>query len=93
LIKGVVNPDLVLKLFNSLISILQRGVAVGAFRPLEPRQTAVNIVGACAFYFVVNENLKYLWAEQQMLSQEMLDEHAREAIEPIVAGVQSQLKK
>ena len=80
-----------LKVFNSLISILQRGVASGEFRALEPRQAAVNIVGACAFYFVVHENLKYLWPNRRMLSKKMLDEHAQEAIDFIMVGVKSSL--
>ncbi|NER84339.1 MAG: TetR/AcrR family transcriptional regulator [Leptolyngbya sp. SIO1D8] len=73
--------------FDKLISILQKGIAEGVFRPLEPRQTAVNIVGVCAFYFVVNENLKYLWADQQMFSQERLDSHTQEAMNLVMAGV------
>ncbi len=73
--------------FDKLICVLQQGIAKSVFRPLEPRQTAVNIVGVCAFYFVVNENLKYLWADQQMFSQKRLDEHTQEAINLIMAGV------
>jgi TetR/AcrR family transcriptional regulator len=73
--------------FDRLISVLQQGIAKGVFRPLESRQTAVNIVGVCAFYFVVNENLKYLWTDQQMFSQKRLDEHAQEAIDLIMAGI------
>ena len=79
--------------FDKLISVLQEGIAKGVFRTLEPRQTAVNIVGVCAFYFVVNENLKYLWADQQMFSQKRLDKHAQESIDLIMAGVKSTLSE
>ena len=76
-----------LNVFNSLIAILQRGITTKEFRPLEPRQTAVNIVGTCVFYFVVHENLKYLWPKRRMLSKPMLDEHEQEALDFILRGV------
>ena len=76
-----------LRVFDSLIAILQRGIAMGEFRPLDPRQAAVNMVGTCAFYFVVHENLKYLWPNRHMLSKAMLDEHAQEAINFVMTAV------
>lgn len=78
-----------LNVFNSLIAILRRGITVGEFRTLEPRQAAVNMVGTCVFYFVVRENLKYLWPNRRMLSKKMLDEHAQEATDLIMSGVKA----
>jgi TetR/AcrR family transcriptional regulator len=48
-------------LYGTIIQILEQGIQLGVFRQLNPRHTAVNIVGTCAFYFTAQENLKYLW--------------------------------
>ncbi len=77
------------KIYGELISILERGVAEGAFRPLDPQHTAVNIMGACVFYFGAQENLKPLWSGRRMLSKPMLEQHAHEAINFILAGVKA----
>lgn len=74
-------------LYGTIIQILEQGIAAGAFRQLEPRHTALNIVGTCAFYFTAQENLKYLWPGKRMLGKDQLQQHAREAIDLIMAGV------
>jgi AcrR family transcriptional regulator len=75
------------QLYGMLTKILADGIAQGVFRSLEPRHTAVNIVGTCVFYLAAHENIKHLWKGKRMLSKAMLEEHAEEAINFIKAGV------
>ncbi len=74
-------------LYGTIIEILERGMMSGAFRPLEPRHTAVNMVGTCAFYFIAQENLKYMWPGKRLLGKELLQRHTQESIDLIMAGV------
>jgi TetR/AcrR family transcriptional regulator len=74
-------------LYGTIIHILEQGIAAGVFRQLEPRHTAVNIVGTCAFYFTAQENLKYLWPGKRLLGKDLLQQHAQESIDLIMAGV------
>jgi TetR/AcrR family transcriptional regulator len=78
-------------LYGTIIEILERGMLSGGFRQLEPRHTAVNIVGACSFYFTAQENLKYLWPGRKLLGKELLQSHTQESIDLIMAGVRNQL--
>jgi TetR/AcrR family transcriptional regulator len=74
-------------LYGTIIEILEQGIQLGVFRQLNPRHTAVNIVGTCAFYFTAQENLKYLWQGKRMLGKEQLQFHTQESIDLIMAGV------
>jgi TetR/AcrR family transcriptional regulator len=74
-------------LYGTIVQILEQGMSLGIFRQLEPRHTAVNIVGTCAFYFTAQENLKYLWPGKRLLGKELLQSHAQESIDLIMAGV------
>ena len=71
-----------------LIAILERGVADGSFRSLDPRFTGIDIMGICVFYFLGREGIKHLFPGQQMLSKLMLELHVQQAIDLILAGVQ-----
>ncbi|WP_224095696.1 TetR/AcrR family transcriptional regulator [Nostoc sp. MS1] len=70
-----------------LISILQRGVEEGSFRPLDPFGSAINIMGTCLFYFIGAGNIKHFPQGKRLLSKAMLKSHAQEAISLILAGV------
>jgi TetR/AcrR family transcriptional regulator len=74
-------------LYGKLMYLLEQGIAEGVFRPLEPRHTAINIVGTCAFYFIALENIKYLWPGKKMLGKEMMNQHSQEAMDMILAGI------
>jgi TetR/AcrR family transcriptional regulator len=76
-------------LYGTIISILEQGITAGVFRQLEPRHTAVNIVGTCAFYFTAQENLKYLWPGKRLLGKDLLQGHAQESIDLIMAGIRN----
>jgi TetR/AcrR family transcriptional regulator len=76
-------------LYGTIVKILEQGMSLGIFRQLEPRHTAVNIVGTCAFYFTAQENLKYLWPGKRLLGKESLQSHAKESIDLIMAGVRN----
>lgn len=60
-----------LNIYSTLINILERGIVEGTFRSLDSRQTAINIVGTCIFYFISHENLKPLYPGKRMLSKEL----------------------
>lgn len=74
-----------------LISILQRGVEEGSFRPLDPFQSAINIMGTCLFYFIGVGNIQHFPQGKRLLSKAMLRIHAQEAIALILAGVKKSL--
>ncbi len=74
-------------LYGTIIEVLERGIKLGVFRQLEPRHTAVSIVGACSFYFTAQENLKYLWPGRRLLGKELLQNHTQESMNLIMAGV------
>jgi len=76
-------------LYGTIIEILNQGMTAGIFRELEPRHTAVNIVGTCAFYFTAQENLKYLWPCKRLLGKDLLQRHRQESIDLIMAGVRN----
>jgi TetR/AcrR family transcriptional regulator len=75
------------KSFWSMTKILERGIAEGIFRPLDPFLTTINILGVCTFYFNAYENLKYVDPNRQLLSPEMIERQTQEAINLILAGV------
>ncbi len=77
------------RLYGTIIQVLEQGMSSGVFRQLEPRHTAVNIVGTCAFYFTAQENLKYLWPGKRLLGKELRQSHTQESIDLIMAGVRS----
>ena len=73
--------------FQTIVAILQRGIAENTFRPLDPFLMAINILGVCSFYFDAHENLKYLDADQALLSPEMVKQQTETAVSFILAGV------
>lgn len=70
-----------------LVEILERGVATGAFRKLDPFQSAINIMGTCLFYFIGIGNIQHHPQGKRLLSKAMLEQHSQEAIALILAGV------
>jgi TetR/AcrR family transcriptional regulator len=77
------------KSFWNMTTILERGMAAGVFRSLDPFLTTINILGVCTFYFNAHENLKYLDPNRQLLSAEMIEQQTQEAIRLILAGVKA----
>jgi len=77
------------KSFWSMTTILERGMAEGVLRSLDPFLTAINILGVCTFYFNAHENLKYLDPKRQLLSEEAIDRQIQEAIDLIWAGIKA----
>lgn len=72
---------------TALIAILEQGVAAGVFRPLDPFQSAINIMGTCLFYFIGAGNIQQFPQGKRLLSKAMLEKHTQEAISLILAGV------
>lgn len=77
------------KSFWSMTTILERGMAEGLVRSLDPFLTAINILGVCTFYFNAHENLKYLDPMRQLLSSEMIEKQTQAAIDLIWAGIKA----
>ncbi|MFN6496832.1 MAG: TetR/AcrR family transcriptional regulator [Nostoc sp. DedQUE01] len=72
-----------------LVKILERGVATGKFRKLDPLQSAINIMGTCLFYFIGMGNTQHFPQNMGPLSAAMLEQHSQEAIALILAGVKN----
>ena len=76
-----------LSIDKTLVEVLERGVATGAFRQLDPFQSAINIMGTCLFYFIGIGNIQHYPQGKRLLSKAMLKQHSQEAITLILAGV------
>lgn len=76
-------------LYEHLLKVLERGIAEGCFRPLDPLLTLTHIISVCIFYFTVQENWKHLTPEIDRLSPEMVEKHTEAAIAFILAAVKS----
>ena len=87
--KGRFYKDIAIAaLYAPLEKIIERGVKSGTFRKVDPRHSAVNIMGACVFYFCARENVKHLWEPgTDLLSPQMSSQHVSEAIEFVIAGL------
>ncbi|HLO87561.1 MAG TPA: TetR/AcrR family transcriptional regulator [Nostocaceae cyanobacterium] len=77
-------------LYEPLIKVLERGIEIGCFRPLDPFLTLTHIISVCIFYFTVQENWKHLTPEIDRLSPEMIEKHTEGAIAFILGGVKQQ---
>lgn len=73
--------------FAYLIKILERGMAEGCFRQLDPFLTTLHIIGVCNLYFNAYENIKHTRPDLQLLSPEMIELHTQAAVNFILAGV------
>ena len=70
-----------------LIAILERGMETGTFRSLDSFQSAINIMGACLFYFIGSGNTQQFPQGKRLLSKSMLEQHTQEVIALVMAGV------
>ncbi|WP_099103817.1 TetR/AcrR family transcriptional regulator [Nostoc sp. 'Peltigera malacea cyanobiont' DB3992] len=73
--------------FSYLIKILERGMAEGCFRQIDPFLTTLHIIGVCNLYFNAYENIKHTRPDLQLLSTEMIEQHTQAAVNFILAGV------
>lgn len=76
-------------LHEHLLKVLERGMAEGCFRPLDPFLTLTHILSVCIFYFTVHENWKHLTPQSDRLSPEMVEKHIEAAIKFVLAGVKN----
>ena len=79
----------VASLYDPLMEVLQRGIASGDFRAeMDPRHTAVNMVGMAVFYVCSRENLSSLWPnEPDLLSKEMFESHVEATVSMVCNAV------
>jgi TetR/AcrR family transcriptional regulator len=73
--------------YRVLTKIVERGVADGTFRKLDPRHAAINILGACVHYFNVSDNVSVLWPKERPRDPKLMQGHARRSLEFILAAV------
>lgn len=77
-------------LYHVLATILEEGEKRGMFRPADPWHTAINIVGACCFYYCAAQRLQPVWpGGEKPLSPGMMCRHAEEAIGLVMAGLRA----
>lgn len=77
-------------LYHVLATILEEGSRRGVFRPLDAWHTAINIVGACCFYYCASERLKPLLPANAKTSHiESMRVHADEAVDLIMSGIRA----
>ncbi|MBW4478720.1 MAG: hypothetical protein KME54_18120 [Tolypothrix brevis GSE-NOS-MK-07-07A] len=79
--------------FEQVINILERGMAEGCFRPVDPFITAIHIAAVCTFYFDAYENLKYAKPDLDLRSPEMIEQYTQQAINLILAGVEFHIQQ
>lgn len=73
--------------YETMARILERGMQMGVFRQVDAYHASVSIVGACVFYFCCRENVKFLWADKDIMSPEMVAAHMDEAVNLIMRGL------
>jgi len=74
--------------YHLLATILERGQRQGIFRPMDAWHTAINIVGACCFYYCTAQRLQRIWpGNGKPLSPEMIQRHGDQALALVTAGV------
>ena len=73
--------------FQTIVEILERGIAEKKFRQVDPFLTTINILGVCSFYFDAHENLKYLDSNKNLLSPNMIEQQTETVVNFILAGV------
>lgn len=77
-------------LYHLIATILERGMKQGAFRSLDAWHTAVNIVGACCFYYCAGQRLQPLWpGNSKPLSPATMRKHADEVVELVMRGIRA----
>jgi AcrR family transcriptional regulator len=78
----------VMAIYQPLVDIIERGIASGKFKPIDPMHAALNIVGMCAFYFCAYENVKHLWPSgTDLRSKEMREQHKLTALQQVLGGL------
>jgi TetR/AcrR family transcriptional regulator len=75
----------------TLVKILERGIANGEFRRVDPRHAAVNIMGTCLHYFNVMQNVRRLWPKKTSDAL-LLREHAEAALDFVLVALSSKRK-
>jgi AcrR family transcriptional regulator len=79
----------IISTYQTIARILERGMQSGKFRQVDAYHAAVTIVGACVFYFCSRENIKHLWDDCDILSQDMVNAHMDEAARLIMKGLEA----
>lgn len=77
-------------IYARIIGLLERGMAEGSFRQLDPWFTAIQIGGVVSFYFTTYENMKHIAPDWwDFRNPEMIARHKREAIELVLRGLRA----
>ncbi|MBD0337386.1 MAG: TetR/AcrR family transcriptional regulator [Cyanobacteria bacterium Co-bin13] len=77
-------------IYAKIIELLERGMAEGSFRPLDPWFTAIQIGGVVSFYFTTYENMKNIAPDWwDFRNPDMIARHKREAIQLVLRGLRA----
>jgi TetR/AcrR family transcriptional regulator len=75
-------------IYKSIERVLSRGIRSGIFRPFDPWNGAINIVGLCGFYFSATNNFGLASTKtRDPLSKTSLKRHAEEVLAFVSAAV------
>jgi AcrR family transcriptional regulator len=77
----------IISVYQTIAMILERGMQEDVFRTVDAYHAAVTVIGACVFYFCSRENIKSLWPDRDILSEEMVNAHMDEAVHLIMNGL------
>ena len=77
-------------LYARVEGLLNKGIASGEFRQMDPGHSAINIIGLCAFYFCAANNLSQLPGKtRNPLNKQSLARHTAELMDFVREGVVS----
>lgn len=71
--------------------LLKKGIASGEFRPMDPWQSAINVVGLCGFYYCAANNLSHARKGPNPLGEASLKKHSAEVMALIQAGLTAKI--
>jgi TetR/AcrR family transcriptional regulator len=73
--------------YTRVEALLKKGMAAGEFRPMDPWQSAINVVGLCGFYYCAANNLSHARKGSIPLGEASLKKHTAEVLALIQAGL------
>jgi TetR/AcrR family transcriptional regulator len=73
--------------YTRIEALLKKGMAAGEFRPMDPWQMAINVVGLCGFYYCAANNISNARKGSNPLGETSLKKHTAEVIALIQAGL------
>jgi TetR/AcrR family transcriptional regulator len=77
-------------LYHVLATLIEDGCSRGVFRQVDAWHAAINIVGACCFYFCAAQRLQPMWpGNARPLGADSIAQHSQEAVQMIMRGIRA----